>query len=102
MSKGERSLVKFLFGTISGLISGFILGLLFAPKTGRKLREDLLNKSKDLQDLTRSKLFNFQQYGRGKAQEASASISKKTGKISLRLDELARRGTDVLIQDEIQ
>ena len=102
MSKEEGSLFKFVAGMFSGLVSGLILGLLFAPKPGNEMRENLTNKSKELKDLTLSRFEEFQQISKGKAVEMAGNIQTKANKISSKLDELARRGTDVLIQDEVQ
>ena len=102
MSKEEGSFFKFVFGMFSGLISGLVLGLLVAPKPGKEMREDLVSKSKDLKDFTRNRLEEFQEISKGKAVEMAGTIQTKASKISSRLDELARRGTDILIQDEVQ
>ena len=98
MSKKERSFFQFVLGMISGLA----LGLLLAPKPGKEVREDLASKSKELKKLTRDRLEEFQQISQGKVIEMAGNIQTKANKISSKLDELARRGTDVLIQDEVQ
>ena len=102
MSKEEGSFFKFVFGMFSGLISGLVIGLLAAPKPGKEIREDLVNKSKELKEFTKGRFEEFQQISQGKAVEMAGTIQTKAGKISLKLDELARRGTDILIQDEVQ
>ena len=98
MSKEEGSFFKFF----AGLVSGFVLGLLFAPKPGNEMRETLSNKSRELKDLTINRFEEFQQIGKGKVVDVTGSIQARPSKISSKLDELARRGTDILIQDEIQ
>ena len=102
MSKEEGSSLKFIAGMLSGLVSGFVLGLLFAPKSGNEIRETLSSKSKELKDLTVSRFEEFQQISKGKIVDVTGSIQTKANKISSKLDELAKRGTDVLIQDEVQ
>ena len=102
MSKEEGSIFKFAFGMFSGLISGLVLGFLAAPKPGKEMREDLATKSNELKEFTKGRLEEFQQISRGKAVEMAGNIQTKASKISSKLDELARRGTDILIQDEIQ
>ncbi len=102
MSKEEGSFLKFIAGMFSGLVSGFVLGLLFAPKSGNEMRETLSNKSKELKDLTVNRFEEFQQINKGKVVDVTSSIQARTNKISSKLDELARRGTDILIQDEIR
>ena len=102
MSKEEGSFFKFVFGMFSGVISGLVLGLLVAPKPGKEMREDLVAKSSELKEFTKDRLGEFQQVSRGKAVEMAGNIQTKASKISSKLDELARRGTDILIQDEVQ
>ena len=98
MSKKERGFFQFVLGMISGLA----LGLLLAPKPGKEVREGLASKSKELKKLTRDRLEEFQQISQGKVIEMAGNIQTKANKISSKLDELARRGTDILIQDEVQ
>ena len=97
MSKEEGSFLKFL----AGLVSGFVLGMLFAPKPGNEMREALSNKSKKLKDLTVNRFEELQQISRGKVVDVTGTFQTKANRISSKLDELARRGTDILIQDEI-
>ena len=98
MLKKEGSIFKFAFG----FVSGFVLGLLFAPKSGRELRGDLLNKSKEFKKITMDKLEEIQQISKSNTFRIPANIQVRANKISSKLDELARRGTDILIQDEVQ
>ena len=98
MSKKERSFFQFVLGMISGLA----LGLLLAPKPGKDMRENLTSKSKKLKEFTKDKIEEFQQISKGKAVEMAGNIQTRANKISSKLDELARRGTDILIQDEVQ
>ena len=102
MSKEEGSFLKFIAGMLSGLVSGFVLGLLFAPKSGNEIRETLSSKSKELKDLTVSRFEEFQQISKGKIVDVTGNIQTRANKISSRLDEMAKRGTNVLIQDEVQ
>ena len=98
MSKKERGFFQFILGIISGLA----LGLLLAPKPGKDMRENLTSKSKKLKEFTKDKIEEFQQISKGKAVEMAGNIQTRANKISSKLDELARRGTDILIQDEVQ
>jgi gas vesicle protein len=52
----------------SGVLLGGITALLFAPKTGRGLREDLGNRIRSVPDAVRSALPN------GKAQESTNAV----------------------------
>ena len=102
MSKHEESMIGFLAGALTGIISGLVCGLIFAPKPGIEMRKDISGRAKDLQNYTKEKLTNIRQAGAGTAKEVTSGIHERANKISLKLDELARRGTDVLIQDEVQ
>lgn len=92
MSKGEEgSMFKFIAGLVSGVVSGIVLGLLIAPKQGSKMREELKDKFLELQELSC-----------GQADRVATTIQEKASRISTKLDELVKRGSEVLIQDEIQ
>ena len=91
MAKDEGSFLKFVFGLFSGVVSGIVFGLLVAPKPGKEMREDLINKSKELKV-----------YGKEQAVKAAGTIQEKANRISTKLDELSNRGSEVLIKDEIQ
>ncbi|MEW6701129.1 MAG: YtxH domain-containing protein [Bacteroidota bacterium] len=48
MTNGENGMGKgLLIGFLTGAAVGSILALLFAPKSGKELREDIKNKSQD-------------------------------------------------------
>ena len=102
MAKSEESIIGFLAGVLTGVVSGVVCGLLFAPKPGSAMRKDLSDRANDLQNYTKEKLTSIRQAGTGTAREVASNIHDRANKISLKLDELARRGTDVLIQDEVQ
>lgn len=102
MSRERGSFLKFALGMISGVVSGLVVGLLLAPKTGKEMREDLASKSKELKEFTKERFEEFQHLSTGKAVEVAGSIQSRANKISTKLDELARRETDILIQDEVQ
>ncbi len=102
MSKDEGGFLKFVFGLFSGVVSGIVVGLLVAPKTGKEMREDLLIKSKELKDLTKDKISELKVYGKDQAVKVAGTIQEKAGRISTKLDELSKHGSEVLIRDEIQ
>lgn len=72
MSKESSNVLNFLFGLVSGIVTGTIIGLLSAPKSGEEIREGV-----------------------------KYTLHEKATKISSKLDELAKRGSDVLVQDEL-
>lgn len=102
VSKQEGSIINFLFGLVSGIVSGVVLGLLLAPKTGQEMREEIVHKSHALKDLTKEKLFEFQEASKFKADKVANTFQERASRISNKLDELAKRGSEVLVQDEIQ
>lgn len=91
MSKEEKNIFMFLAGMFSGVLTGVILGLLLAPRSGKEIREDLNDKFSELKSV-----------GADRAIKVANTVQHKASRISSKLDELARRSSDVLIQDEIQ
>ena len=45
--EGENYLLGILISLLSGLFVGFIAGILFAPKPGKEIREDIKDKSEE-------------------------------------------------------
>ena len=102
MAKEEGSFLKFLFGLFSGVVSGIVVGLLVAPKPGKEMREDLANRSRELKDITKGKISELKVYGKDQAVKVAGTIQEKASRISTKLDELSKHGSEVLIQDEVQ
>ncbi len=102
MAKEEGSFFKFVFGLFSGIVSGIVAGLLIAPKPGKEMREDLVSKSKEFKDLTKDKISELKVYGKDQAVKVAGTIQEKASRISTKLDELSKHGSEVLIKDEIQ
>ena len=102
MAKEEENILKFLFGLVCGAISGIVVGLLLAPKSGKELREDLANKSNEFKELSKDKFSELQEVGREKAIKVANTIQEKASKIGTKLDRLSKSGSEVLIQDEVQ
>jgi len=101
MSKEEGNILKFGFGLLSGIISGVVFGLLFAPKPGKEVRDDLAIKSEELKSLSKEKFSEIQGYSKTQADKVSSIVKEKASKISSRIDEFSKRGSDVLLQDEL-
>jgi len=89
MRDNEKSVVKNLmeiFSIISvSVLSGFILGLLFAPQSGIKTRKKVAEKIKDIVDrgkfaLVEAKVFSEEllEKGKGKVEEVSTKIKGKS------------------------
>lgn len=102
MSKEEGNIFKFVTGFIPGIISGIVLGLILAPKSGEETREEITSGASKLKDLTRERIDTLREFGRNNASRLANTIQDKASKISTKLDELAKQGSDILIQDEVQ
>ena len=64
-------------GFVKGIVIGAALGLLFAPKSGRELRKDLMKKRDDLMDTANDY--------KGTVKDAASdiqSVAKDSAKIS--------------------
>ena len=48
-----------MLGVLAGIAAGALLGVLFAPEKGTKIRKDISKKGKDLTDLLKDKLNDF-------------------------------------------
>lgn len=55
MSKQE-TLTGIAIGTGIGLLTGIVLGLLYAPKSGKELRQDIQHKADDVSASVRARL----------------------------------------------
>ena len=55
----------FLNGFLWGAIAGFVLGVLYAPRSGVETREILKEKTKDLGVITKDKVEDLKSHGRG-------------------------------------
>ncbi|MBI1857703.1 MAG: YtxH domain-containing protein [Candidatus Melainabacteria bacterium] len=102
MSKEEGNIFTFAVGLISGMVTGVVLGLLSAPKTGDETREGLAYKISNLKEKAKGKFSKLQEYGKDGMTRVKSDLQERASVISSKLDELAKRGSDVLIQDEIQ
>lgn len=52
MSEKTKSTNRFVIGFLAGIFSGALIGVLYAPKSGRKLRRDIGRKKDMLIDNT--------------------------------------------------
>lgn len=102
MAAKNGNILKFFFGLISGLVAGTVIGLLFAPKRGDQIIDDITSKAKDIKGKAKTKLDDIQQLSKDGLDRIKTTLQEKASEISHKLDELAKRGSEVLIQDEIQ
>lgn len=99
--KESGNLITFLVGLMSGAVVGTVIGLLSAPKAGDNTREELSFKAKELKDTAKNKIVGVKEFGKDSIEKVKNSLRDKAHKLSVKLDELAKQGSDVLIQDEV-
>lgn len=58
MSRESESKKGFVIGLITGTVIGSVVALLFAPKSGKELRQDIKNKSNEILEDTTEYLNN--------------------------------------------
>ncbi|MFA9187745.1 YtxH domain-containing protein [Flavobacterium sp. FBOR7N2.3] len=67
---------KVILGVIGGLATGAILGVLFAPNSGKNTRKKIADKSKTLKDNTKKDLDKLMQKLDEKYQSVSETANK--------------------------
>lgn len=101
MSREEGGFFSGLLGIFVGLISGTVIGLLVAPKTGEDLRDDLSNKARELSDNTAHRVEEIKEASKSKVTEVADNLNKQASSISNKLDELSKSGSEVLVKEEV-
>lgn len=87
---------KIILGLIGGLATGAILGVLFAPDSGKKTRKKITDKSKELKDNVKNDVDKLLQ----KIDEKYKSVSGDANKLYNEGKELAQEGK-AKIENEI-
>ena len=98
----EKGLVKgFLLGILAGGITGSLIALLYAPKSGIELRRDIANKKNELLEEAEEYLEHAKTSanemlaeGKKKAAELVEDAKKKAGEISQGTTDLYNSGKD--------
>lgn len=80
--------MAFMMGAAIGAISG----LLFAPKSGREMRDDIKHKTDDMN----SKAHDHIEKARSKAHQVTDKMKKKTDNSVDRADDLQAQGEEAL------
>ncbi len=75
---------------VSGLLSGIIVGLSTAPKSGKELREDLVHKSEEWKDITKEKIENLQESSKAETTKVIEAIKNNAGRISSKISSFTR------------
>ncbi len=73
----------FMFGAVTGAIIGSLAALLFAPKSGRELRQDINHQAYTLRDKTD----HLRSQAITKGNELSSTVKDKTSTISRKVSE---------------
>jgi gas vesicle protein len=101
MSDRSVDFVKGLF--IGGLI-GAVLGILYAPKSGKETREDIARKTEDLMarareeyELALEKSKKAYEAAVKRLKEAEMSAKEKVEKVESKVEELTERGKETLL-----
>lgn len=68
---------KYFLVFFAGILSGGILGVLLAPKSGKELRGDFITKSNEFTNLTKKELTKIQEMGYSRIERLSKSLNKK-------------------------
>lgn len=102
MAKDKGNIFTFGIGLISGVVTGVILGLLSAPKAGEDTRDNLSHRIKEFKERAKDKLADLQEISKDGVSRVKNNLQHRAQNISSKLDELAKRGSDVLVQDEVQ
>lgn len=82
-----RALSYLIAGFGLGTMVGTVIGLLVAPKSGRELRADIAEYSKDYLDKAKDAGRDAYERGRDRAREAYEAGRKRAGEYSARVGE---------------
>lgn len=77
------------------LLAGVIIGMLFAPKSGRETREDLTYRAKDMKDKAAEKADRFKQAAREGAAVAKSGAKRINEEVRATNDEAMERAKAV-------
>ena len=101
MSEKKGYAKGFLLGILAGGATGGLLALLFAPKSGKEMRKDIVNKKNELvEDVekyaenAKVKANDFFNDGKKKAGEFVEDAKRKAGEISKGAGELYNSGME--------
>lgn len=101
MFKEEKKSKSFLGGLITGGLLGGLAGILFAPKSGKKLRRDISEKSNELLDDTVHLIENTKKKSskvisdaKEKAEDLLEDVKKKIDMISNSAENLISQGKE--------
>ena len=90
MNHEHRNTKSFLEGIIIGAILGGLTGLLFSPKSGKKFRRDISDKTEDILDDT-NRLIK-------KAKEKASDIISDAAKTAEKMIEEGRKKVESIVK----
>lgn len=70
--------LKYFLVFFAGILSGGIIGILLAPKSGKELRGDFIAKSNEFTNLTKKELVKIQEMGYSRIERLTKSLNRKT------------------------
>ena len=73
--EASRNIGVLITGFILGAVTGAALGLLFAPKSGRELREEIKEKGGEYYGLTKEKLKEAYEASKQKTEELKEKVT---------------------------
>lgn len=94
MSEKTEPKNRFVLGFLSGILSGALIGILYAPKSGRKLRRDIGRKKDELIDNTEEYI--------GKAKDKTTEIITDGKKKAEQLISDAKRKVETFAKNRFQ
>lgn len=74
--------LKYFLIFFAGILSGGILGILLAPKSGKELRGDFITKSNEFTNLTKKELVKIQEMGYSRIERLTKNLNKKGNDIN--------------------
>ena len=69
--------LKYFIVFFSGIVTGGVLGILLAPKSGKETRDDLIKQSNEFSDLTKKELARIHELGYSRIDRLTKSVHKK-------------------------
>lgn len=101
---------RFFEGLLIGGVVGYLFGMLSAPKSGQELRKQIADSSEDfykqasdslagIKDKTGHTITDLQSKGSEALKRASGTVQDTKEQIANKLQDLAGRSTQVLVDD---
>jgi len=91
-----RNLGVLITGFILGALTGTALGLFFAPKSGRELREEVKEKGGEYYGLAKEKLAEAYEAGKQKGAELKEKVTATAAKVKDSVDTGVKKAKQAL------